>query len=531
MAHKISFNEEARTKLKSGVDQVANAVKQTLGPRGKNVIIEKGSLPPKITKDGVTVARAIELEDREEAQGAKLIKEVASKTNDKIGDGTSTASLLAQHLLNNGLKRLTAGYQATDLVRDMNNCLVDVKEELAKITQKITNDKEVEQIASISANSKELGKMISDVIKDIGPEGVILVEESFQDTETKYEVTKGMRFNKGYVAPFMVTNPERLEAVYENALVLITDKKIVSQLDIAPLMENLAKNHNKTELVIICDNLEGEAMMGIAVNAARGLFNTLVVKAPEFGETKKKMLEDLAMLTGGKLIDTEGGMQLKDVTVEDLGRADKVVVSADYTTIVGGKGEQESIDERVKKIKAELKNSESDFEKKKIRIRLGNLAGGVGVIKVAAPTEPERVEIRDRVEDAVAATKAALDDGILPGGGTSLVKAYHAISEKWDGCLLKNALLEPVKQIAQNAGEEGVEVLAKVKEGVLTNQFFGFDAEEGEYLDDMVKAGIVDPAKVVKTALDNAVSIANSVINSAVLITEKPEEKKEKIGQ
>ncbi len=526
---KISYNEDARAKLKAGVDKAANVVKVTLGPQGKNVVIQKFTMAPNITKDGVTVARAIVLKDPEENQGAMLIKNIASRTEDFVGDGTTTATVLAQALIKEGQKRIAGGYNSREICEDLKRAAKETNELLSEMSKPVETDEEIENIATISANNAELGKTIAGVIKEVGKEGVIMVDESQQNIETTTEVVKGVRFDRGYISGAFVTNPDKMICELNNVYILITDKSISSQFDLVPVMELMAGAGGEKILLVIAEDVTGEALATTIVNHLQGKFHALTVKAPEFGSRKLETLEDIAILTGGKFIDTSKGMNLgKDITMEDLGFADKVVSSLEKTTIVGGKGEENLIKARTDMIKAQIKGSESGYEIEKLQTRLGNLVGGVGVIKVGAPTEPEMKEIKYRVEDAVNATKAALSDGILPGGGSALVLVHSKLKGTGVGYdLFKDAILEPIMQIAENAGLNGKEIVIKVQEGLKEQENFGYDALEGKYEDDMVMAGIVDPTKVTKTAIDSAVSIVTQLLNSAGLITDIPLAEKE----
>jgi len=518
---KISYNEEARTKLKAGVDKVANIVKTTLGPQGKNVVIQRFTTTPNITKDGVTVAKSIKLADPDENQGAMLIKNIAQRTDDFCGDGTTTATVLAQALLAGGQKRIAGGYNNREICEDIKKAAEETKELLSKMSKPVNTQDEIENIASISANDKKLGKMISNVIEEVGKEGIITVEESQLNIETTTEVVKGVRFDRGYITPYMVNDGDKLTCELKDAHILITDKKISSQYDIVPIMDTVGKETGKNTLLIIAEDVDGEALATTVINHMKGGFHALAVKAPEFGERKKQVLEDIAILTGAKFIDTSAGMNLKDVTLEDLGTADKVISSKDNTTIVGGKGVEALIKERVTTLKKEIADTDSGFEKTKLQERLGSMTGGVGVIKVGAPTEIEMKEIKYRIEDAVSATKAALTDGIVAGGGTTLVSIHSKLEGIGIGYdIFKEAILEPIMQIADNAGKNKQEILIKVQEGLKEFPNFGYDALVGKYEEDMMNAKIVDPTKVVNTAIDSAVSIVTNLLNSAGLITD-----------
>ncbi|OGL66915.1 chaperonin GroL [Candidatus Uhrbacteria bacterium RIFCSPHIGHO2_01_FULL_63_20] len=528
MAKQIAFNEEARAALKRGVDKLANAVKVTLGPKGRNVVLERGFGAPMVTKDGVTVAKEIELEDKVENLGAELVKEVASKTNDVAGDGTTTATVLAQAMVAEGLRNVTAGTNPQAIRRGIEKgveaIVARVKDHIAK---PIKGD-EIEKVASISANDASIGKVIAEAMKKVGENGVITVEEG-QSFGVEVEVVEGMQFDRGYVAPHMITNAERMEAEYHDAYILVTDKKISSIQDVLPVLEKVAAS-GKKELVIIAEDVDGEALTTLVVNKLRGTFLTLAVKAPGFGDRRKAMLEDIAILTGGKLITDELGLKLETAALTDLGRATKVVSGKEHTIIVGGAGEKKAIEDRVASLKTQLTNTDSDFDKEKLQERIAKLAGGVAVIKVGAATETEMKEKKHRIEDAVSATKAAIEEGIVPGGGVALVRAATALDDvKVSGDervgidILRRSLEEPMRMIAHNAGKDGSVVVERVRH---EKGAFGYNAAEDRY-EDMVEAGIVDPAKVTRSALQNAASIAIMVLTTEAAVTElpKPEEK------
>ncbi|MBU0649260.1 chaperonin GroEL [Patescibacteria group bacterium] len=530
MAKQIFFDEQARQALKRGVDKLANAVKVTLGPKGRNVVLDRGFGSPSITKDGVTVAKEIELEDKFENIGAELVKEVASKTNDVAGDGTTTATVLAQAIIAEGLKNVTAGTNPLGIRRGIEKGVAAIVRELKeKISKPISGD-EIANVAAISANDAEIGKTIAKAMSEVGENGVITVEES-QSFGVEIEVVQGMRFDKGYVSPYMITNAERMEAEYSDAHILITDKKISSVQDLLPVLEKVAQT-GKKEMVIIADEVDGEAMATLVVNKLRGSFNTLAVKAPGFGDRRKEMLEDIAALTGGKVISEEVGLKLENVALEDLGQARKVTSTKDHTTIVEGRGDQGKIKARVESIKKMLQTSESEFDKEKLEERLAKLAGGVGVIKVGAATETEMKEKKQRIEDAVSATKSAVEEGIVPGGGVALFRASSALDglevdddEQVGVNILKRALEEPVRLIAENAGVDGSVVVENIKKGDLN---FGFNAATGNY-EDMVVSGIIDPTKVTRSALQNAASIAGMLLTTEVAVTDIPEKKDESV--
>ena len=545
MAKQIKYKEEAREALKRGVDKVANAVKVTLGPKGRNVILDKGFGSPVITKDGVTVAKEIELKDKFENIGAELIKEVASKTNDVAGDGTTTATILAQAILAEGFSAVNSGANPVALKRGMDSALESVIKSLNSRKKKVTKEN-IREVASISANDQEIGQLIADVFNEVGKDGVVTVEES-QSTEMSKEVVEGMQFDKGYSSAYMVTNTERMEAVHDDPLILITDKKISSIQEIVPLLEKISKT-GKRSLVIIAEEVEGDALATLVVNKLRGTFNSLAVKTPGFGNRKKEMLEDLAVITGGQVITEEKGMKLEAVELNMLGRARRVVASKDSTTIVGGKGKPTDIDKRVAQIKNQIAKSTSDFDKEKLQERLAKLSGGVAVIKVGAQTETELKEKKFRIDDAVAATRAALEEGIVAGGGVALFDVLRDFnkkiteptkkkSEEKDNNLLnstvimddfskgsaiiKSILALPIRAIAENSGENPDRV---VREIIKKDLGWGYNASNGEY-GDMFEMGIIDPLKVVKIALVNAVSVASTILTTEAVITDAPEEK------
>jgi chaperonin GroEL len=529
MAKQIIFNEEARGALKRGVDKLANAVKVTLGPKGRNVVLDRGFGAPTITKDGVTVAKEIELEDKFENLGAELVKEVASKTNDVAGDGTTTATVLAQAMIAEGLRNVTAGTNPQSLRRGIEKAVEAVVREIKdKIATPIKGG-EIEKVASISANDEEIGTMIAKAMAQVGENGVITVEES-QSFGVDVEVVEGMQFDKGYVSPYMITSPERMEAEYRDAYILITDKKISSVQDILPTLEKVATT-GKKELVIIAEDVDGEALTTLVVNKLRGVFQTLAIKSPGFGDRRKAMLQDIAVLTGGKVVSEEVGLKLDAVQLSDLGQARKVVADKDETTIVEGHGDKTAIAERVAQLRVQLDATTSDFEKEKIQERIAKLSGGVAVIKVGAATETEMKEKKHRIEDAVAATKAAVEEGIVPGGGVALMRALAALDhvsvngdEQVGVDILRRALEEPLRIIASNAGKDGSVVAEKVKNSTAG---FGYNAATDQY-EDLVAAGVIDPAKVTRFALQNAASIAIMIITTEVAVTDIP--KKEEPG-
>ena len=536
MAKEIHYSEIARKKLKSGVDKLANAVKVTLGPRGRNVVLDRGFGAPTITNDGVTIAKEIELEDKIENLGAEIVKEVASKTNDIAGDGTTTATVLAQAIISEGLKNVAAGANPLALKRGIEMATKKAVEYLKSISKPVAGKDEIVKVATISAEDSELGNLIAEVIDEIGKDGVVTVEESKKFGLEK-EIVKGLQFDRGYVSPYMVTDTEHMRAEVEDPYILITDRKISSLQDILPVLEKVA-NTGKKDLVIIADEIEGDALATLVVNKLRGVLNCLAVKAPGFGDRKKEILQDIAVVTGGKVISEETGMKLESVQLEDLGRARKVISTKDNTTIIEGKGKKEDIEARIQQIRNQIKETESEFDKEKLEERLGKLSGGVAVIKVGAPTEVEQKARQHKAEDALAATKAAIEEGIVPGGGVALLRASEALEEikiKEKGDLekdintgveiLKKAIEAPIRQIAQNAGVDAGIVVAKVKESKEIG--FGFNALTLEF-EDLFKRGIIDPTKVVRSALENAASAASTLLTTEAVVSELPEKEKEK---
>ena len=523
MSKVIVFNEEARQALKRGVDKLANAVKVTLGPKGRNVVIEQGYGSPTITKDGVTVAKEIELEDKMENLGAELVKEVASKTNDVAGDGTTTATVLAQAIIAEGIKNITAGASPLAVKRGMEKALEAVVTELKdKVSQPVSGDM-IEHVASISANDKEIGATIAAMVKEMGKEGVITVEEG-QSLGIEQEVVKGLRIDKGYASAYMITNQDRMEAEFSDAPILVTDKKISSVQELLPLLEKVLKAGRK-ELVIVADDVEGEALTTLVLNKLRGAFNALAIKAPGFGDRRKEMLQDIAIVTGAQFISEELGRKLDAVELEDLGSARKVVATKDYTTFVDGKGDKAAIEARAATLKKQVEQTDSQYDKEKLQERLAKLAGGVGVIRVGAATEVEMKEKKHRIEDAIAATKAAVEEGIVPGGGVALLRAMKSLEnlklegeEEVGARILRRAMEEPLRMIAQNAGKDGAVVVEEVKK---QSGAMGYNADADRY-EDMLKAGIIDPAKVTRFALQNATSVAALFLTTECVITEKP---------
>jgi len=524
MAKQIIFDEQARRSLKEGVDKLANAVKVTLGPKGRNVVLGENFGSPTITKDGVTVAKEIELEDKFENIGAELVKEVASKTNDVAGDGTTTATVLAQSIVAEGIKNVTAGASSVDLRRGIEKATEEIVRVLKeKISKPVASNEDIAHVASISANDSEIGKMIAEVIQEVGKDGIITVEES-QEFGIKKEMVEGMQFDKGYVSPYMITDTQRMEAVWNEAPILLTDKKISSINEILPLLEKLTQT-GKKDLIIIAEEIEGEALATLVLNKLRGILNVLAIKAPGFGDRKKEMLEDIAVLTGAKVITEEVGLKLENTELEDLGQARKVVATKENTTIIDGKGDAEKIKVRVERIKNELDKAEAGFDKDKLHERLAKFSGGVAVLKVGAATETEMKEKKHRIEDALAATKAAVEEGVVVGGGVALIRALQQLTEielagdeKIGFEILKRALEEPAKQIALNAGKDGAVVVEEIKRH---QGGFGYNAKENKY-EDLIVAGIIDPTKVTRSALQNASSIAALLLTTEAVVAEIP---------
>ena len=525
----IIFSEEARSKIAKGVDILAEAVKVTLGPRGRNVVIEKKFGSPTITKDGVTVAKEIELEEKFENLGAQLVKEVASKTSDVAGDGTTTATVLAQAIFKEGLKNVTAGANAMSLKRGVDKAVDKVVEELKKMAREVQEKKEIAQVAAISANNdQEIGELIADAMEKVGKDGVITVEEA-KGLETTLEVVEGMQFDRGYLSPYFVTDPEKMECVLEEPYILIHEKKISNLRDLLPLLEEVARSGKP--LLVIAEDVEGEALATLVVNKLRGTLTSCAVKAPGFGERRKEMLKDIAILTGGQVVSEELGIKLENVRLQDLGRAKKVIVDKEHTTIVGGMGDPKAIEGRIKEIKAQIEKTTSDYDREKLQERLAKLVGGVAVIKVGAATETEMKEKKARVEDALNATKAAVEEGIVPGGGVALLRCQKVLDdvevsdedERIGVNIVRKALEAPIRQIADNAGFEGSLVVEEVRKS--DNPNFGFNAATLEY-GDMYEFGIIDPVKVVRTALQNAASVAGLMITTEAAVVEIPEKEK-----
>ena len=527
MAKVIKFGEDARKSLLEGVNKLADTVKVTLGPKGRNVVLDKSFGAPLITNDGVTIAKEIELEDKFENMGARLVKEVSTKTNDVAGDGTTTATVLAQAMIKEGVKNVAAGADPMAVKRGIDKAVDGAVKELQKISVSVNGKEDIARVASISANNEEVGNLIADAMEKVSKDGVITIEES-KTSNTELNVVEGMQFDKGYVSPYMVTDTEKMEAVLDNPYILITDKKISNIQEILPLLEALMQQSGK--LVIICDDVEGEALSTLVLNKLRGVLNVVAVKAPGFGDKRKAMLEDIAILTGGEVITSDLGLELKDTTIEQLGRAKQVKVQKENTIIVDGAGDKQQIADRVGQIKAQINETKSEFEKENLQERLAKIAGGVAVIGVGAATEVEMKDKKLRIEDALSATKAAVEEGIVAGGGTALVNVIPAVEkvveslsdgEKLGAQIVLKALEEPVKQIARNAGLEPAVILENVKKSEIG---VGFDAAKEEYVD-MKKAGSVDPTKVTRSALQNAASIASMVLTTESLVADKPEEK------
>ncbi|MDA8401551.1 MAG: chaperonin GroEL [Deltaproteobacteria bacterium] len=528
MAKELKFSSEARAEILSGVNALADAVKVTLGPKGRNVVIEKSFGSPTITKDGVTVAKEIELSDKFQNMGAQMVKEVASKTSDTAGDGTTTATVLAQAIYKEGVKYVTAGASPIYVKRGIDKAVEEIVKELKKISKPIQDQKEIAQVGTISANNDEtIGSIIAEAMDKVGKEGVITVEEA-KSMETTLEVVEGMQFDRGYLSPYFVTDSERMECVLDDPYILINEKKISAMKDLLPILEQIAKSGRP--FIIISEDVEGEALATLVVNKLRGTLNCCAVKAPGFGDRRKAMLEDLATLTGGQVISEDIGVKLESITLKDLGHAKRITVDKDNTTIVDGAGSKTDIEKRVKQIRAQIEESTSDYDKEKLQERLAKLIGGVAVINVGAATETEMKEKKARVEDALHATRAAVEEGIVPGGGVALLRAAKVL-DKLKGSnhdedsgvkIIRRAVQEPLRMIAENAGVEGSIVIDKV----LNNQeaAFGYNAAADKY-EDLIKAGIIDPTKVERTALQNAASVASLMLTTEAMIADKPEEK------
>jgi chaperonin GroEL len=527
MAKEITFDTSAREKLKTGVDALANAVKVTLGPKGRNVVIDKKFGAPHITKDGVTVAKEIELKDAIENMGAQMLKEVASKTADIAGDGTTTATVLAQAIVTSGLKNVASGANPMDLKRGIDKAVEAVVGELKKISKTVGSDNaKIMQVASISANNDEaIGKLIADAMQKVGTEGVITVEEA-KGTETEVKTVEGMQFDRGYLSPYFVTNAENMEAELENAFILIYDKKVSTMKELLPVLEKTAQTGRP--LLIIAEDVDGEALATLVVNKIRGALKVAAVKAPGFGDRRKAMLQDIAILTGGQVISEETGLKLENATLEDLGRAEKITVDKDNTTIVNGVGSKDAIQARIAEIKAQIEKTTSDYDREKLQERLAKLAGGVAVLYIGAATEVEMKEKKDRVDDALHATRAAVEEGIVPGGGVALIRAGKSL-EKLKGAnddegtgisIIARAIEEPLRQIVSNAGGEGAVIVNKVREG---KDDFGYNART-EVFENLIGAGVIDPTKVVRVALENAASIAGMLLTTECVISDIKED-------
>jgi chaperonin GroEL len=527
MAKQLMFNEEARKKLLSGVEQISQAVKVTLGPKGRNVLIDKKFGAPTVTKDGVSVAKEIELEDAYENMGAQLLKEVATKTNDVAGDGTTTATVLAYSMVREGLKAVAAGMTPIELKRGMDKAVAIAVEEIKKNSKEIKGSDEVAHVASVSANNdEEIGKILADAIEKVGKDGVITVEEA-KTMETTTDFVEGMQFDRGYISSYFVTDRDRMETIFENPYILIHDKKISNMKDMLPLLEKIAQSGR--QLLIISEDVDGEALATLVVNSLRGTLKTCAVKAPGFGDRRKAMLEDIAILTGGEVITEELGLKLEATDISQLGQAKSVKIDKDNTTIIDGAGKAKDIKDRVAQIKAQIDESTSDYDKEKLKERLAKLAGGVAVINIGAVTEVEMKEKKHRVEDALSATRAALEEGIVPGGGLALIQAVSALEkadmtslsddEKIGFKIVKRALEEPMRQIAENAGQDGGVIAERAKN---EKKGIGYDAAKLEWVD-MVKVGIIDPAKVTRSALQNAASVASLLLTTECAITDIPE--------
>ncbi|MBD3281787.1 chaperonin GroEL [Candidatus Uhrbacteria bacterium] len=532
MAKQLKYDDKARQALKRGVDQLADAVKVTLGPKGRNVVLDKGYGAPTITKDGVSVAKEIELEDKFENIGAELVKEAASKTSDVAGDGTTTATVLAQAMITEGIKHITSGANPLSVKRGIDTgteaIVKNIKEEIATPVK----DEDIEKVATISANDPEIGKIIAEVMKEMGQDGVITVEES-QTFGIDKEVVLGMRVDKGYASPYMVTNAERMVAEYQEPYILLTDKKIGSVQELLPILEQVAQS-GKKEIVIVAEDIEGEALATLVVNKLRGTFSALAVKAPGFGDRKKEMLQDIATVTGATVITEDLGRKLDSVTMDDLGTCHKVIATKEHTTFVEGKGDQSAVDARISQIKQQIENTDSDFDREKLQERLAKLTGGVGVIKVGAATEVEMKEKKDRIDDAVSATKAAVEEGIVPGGGVALIKAMKALEtvsltgDEYIGIgILKKAVEAPVFSIAENAGRKGDVVVEAVRN---SSGDTGYDAAQDEMNVSMLERGIIDPAKVTRSALQNASSVAGMFLTTECVVTDIPKKEEPMAG-
>ncbi len=538
MAKQFRFNEKARQLLKKGVDKLTNVVRVTLGPKGRNVVLDKGFGTPAITNDGVSIAKEIEVKDKFENMGVELAKEVAEKTNDVAGDGTTTAVVLAQAMIEEGLKNVTAGSDPLEIKKGIDKAVKATVESFKKIKRPVKSKKEISQVATIASEDEEVGNMLADVMEEVGKDGVVTVEES-QTFGLSKELVEGMQFDNGYISPYMITNAERMEAEYKEPYILITDQKISAINDILPLLEKLSQS-GKKDLVIITEELDGEALATLVVNKLRGTFNALAVKAPGFGDKKEEMLQDIAIMTGGKVISDKVGMKLENTEVNMLGRADKIISTKENTVVIGGKGNKKEIEKRIKQIKIQLERSDSQFDRDKFKERLAKLSGGVAVIKVGAATEAEMKYKKDKIEDALNATRAAIDEGIVPGGGAALIRAIYSIDEilgdklsdeeKTGVKIVKKALESPLRQIAVNAGVKDISIII---EDIKKGENIGFDFTKVDPKDvkkgrvNMIEAGIVDPLKVTRSALENAASMASVFLTTEAAITDIPEEKKD----
>ena len=528
MAKQIVYGEEARKALLSGIDQLANTVKVTMGPKGRNVVLGKKFGSPVITNDGVTIAKEIELKDAFENMGAQLVREVATKTNDAAGDGTTTATVLAQALVTEGMKNVTAGANPMDIKRGIQKAVNTAVEAVKAHSQKVNGSKDIARVGTVSAGDAQIGQLIADAMEKVTADGVITIEENKTTAETYTEVVEGMQFDRGYVTPYMVTDTEKMETVYEDCRVLITDKKISVFQDIVPLLESVIQSGRK--LLIIAEDVEGDALSNLIINRLRGGLNVVAVKAPGFGDRRKEMLQDIAILTGGTVISSDLGYELKDATIQLLGSARQVKVGKENTTIVGGAGDKQAIADRVAQIRSQIASATSDFDREKLQERLAKLAGGVAVIKVGAATEVEMKDKKLRIEDALNATKAAVEEGIVAGGGTATINAIPAVDklvselegdERTGAKIVRKALEAPLRQIAANAGLEGSVIINNILQAGKPN--YGYDAQKEEYVDDMIEAGIVDPTKVTRSALENASSVAAMVLTTESLVADLPE--------
>ena len=526
MAKEIKFNVDVRSKMKDGADALANAVKVTLGPKGRNVVIDKKFGAPQVTKDGVTVAKEVELEDRFENMGAQMVKEVASKTNDQAGDGTTTATVLAQAIINVGIKNVTAGANPMDLKRGIDKAVAAVVSDLHNQSKQVGDDySKIEQVGTVSANNDQyIGKLIADAMSKVGKDGVITVEEA-KGTETEVKVVEGMQFDRGYISSYFMTNGDKMEAELKNAYILVTDKKISTMKDLLPVLEPIAREGR--ELLIIAEDVDGEALTTLVVNKLRGTLKIAAIQTPDFGDRRKEMLQDITILTGATVISEERGYTLENATLDMLGKAEKVTITKDNTTIVGGAGDKKAIDERTEFIRNQIEASTSDYDKEKLKERLGKLSGGVAVLYVGATTEVEMKEKKDRVEDALNATRAAVEEGYLPGGGVAYIRAASALQDltgdnedETTGIrIVAKAIEEPLRQIAANAGVEGSVIIQKIKEG---HDDFGYNARTGEFVN-MFEAGVIDPTKVSRVALENAASVAGMFLTTECGIVDIPE--------